>query len=87
MMAVADAALYSAKRAGRNCIMVDGEAAAALDDFADDQWTGVNPPKAGGGGASEGQPNQGDRRPRQIEGEPLRPLGARTLRPRSSPPV
>ncbi|MCX7620948.1 MAG: sensor domain-containing diguanylate cyclase [Acidimicrobiales bacterium] len=27
MVAVADAALYSAKRAGRNCIMVDGEAA------------------------------------------------------------
>jgi diguanylate cyclase (GGDEF)-like protein len=27
MVAVADAALYAAKRAGRNCIMVDGEAA------------------------------------------------------------
>jgi len=32
MIAVADAALYSAKRAGRNCIMVDGEAAAALGE-------------------------------------------------------
>ena len=27
MVAVADAALYQAKRAGRNCIMIDGEAA------------------------------------------------------------
>lgn len=34
IVAVADAALYSAKRAGRNCIMVDGEAAAAAG------WTG-----------------------------------------------
>lgn len=40
MISVADAALYSAKRAGRNCIMVDGEAAAAMGEIpADERWT------------------------------------------------
>jgi len=37
MVAVADAALYSAKRAGRNCIYVDGEAASAYQELAPDQ--------------------------------------------------
>jgi diguanylate cyclase (GGDEF)-like protein len=37
MMSVADAALYSAKRAGRNCIMVDGEAAAG-DTGPSEPW-------------------------------------------------
>lgn len=37
VIAVADAALYSAKRAGRNCIMVDGEAAAASGLAAPDE--------------------------------------------------
>jgi diguanylate cyclase (GGDEF)-like protein len=35
IVAVADAALYAAKRAGRNCIMVDGEAAALAGMGAD----------------------------------------------------
>ncbi len=34
MVAVADAALYQAKRAGRNCIMIDGEAASRLAEPA-----------------------------------------------------
>lgn len=53
MISVADAALYSAKRAGRNCIMVDGEAAAALDDIpGEGHW--------GDGEAGSPQDNSGD---------------------------
>ncbi len=44
MIAVADAALYSAKRAGRNCIMVDGEAAAAHGEASEaTRWSGEGP--------------------------------------------
>ena len=37
MVAVADAALYQAKRAGRNCIMIDGEAARHHAELPDDE--------------------------------------------------
>jgi diguanylate cyclase (GGDEF)-like protein len=43
MVAVADAALYSAKRAGKNCIVVDGEAARAAGELPD------NLPETGAG--------------------------------------
>ncbi len=49
MIGVADAALYSAKRAGRNCIYVDGEAASAYQELAPEQiWDdGAGDPGAG----------------------------------------
>jgi diguanylate cyclase (GGDEF)-like protein len=50
MVAVADAALYQAKRAGRNCIMIDGEAARHVTDIeAEDTWGDPAVPADGDG--------------------------------------
>jgi diguanylate cyclase (GGDEF)-like protein len=43
IVAVADNALYSAKRAGKNCIVVDGEAARAASTALDDALSAVPP--------------------------------------------
>jgi len=44
MVAVADAALYQAKRAGRNCIMIDGEAARHHAELpVDEVWADHHP--------------------------------------------
>ncbi len=57
MVAVADAALYSAKRAGRNCIMVDGEAAG--------KWLGQSgqPVASAMAAGSNGETNEGETPP------------------------
>jgi diguanylate cyclase (GGDEF)-like protein len=47
IVAVADNALYSAKRAGKNCIVVDGEAARAASTALDDALSSVPPDQDG----------------------------------------
>lgn len=67
IVAVADAALYSAKRAGRNCIMVDGEAAAAAG-------LNVSLPDADGHTDGDGRFDGSRVQPRPAHGEDDRPL-------------
>ncbi|MBI2705861.1 MAG: GGDEF domain-containing protein [Actinobacteria bacterium] len=70
MIAVADAALYSAKRAGRNCIMVDGEAAAALGGVpAAERWQENGGDKASPPPADD--PSSNGDAPIKVDMEPL----------------
>ena len=69
-VAVADAALYSAKRAGRNCIMVDGEAAAAAG-LSTSPGDGLGPRLDGDGAAPAAAAPPA---PRPAHGEDDRPL-------------
>jgi diguanylate cyclase (GGDEF)-like protein len=85
MMSVADAALYSAKRSGRNCIMVDGEAAAA--DAADDEppWDGVDDGPSGASGSDGAGPDRDGIGRGRLDAQPLRPRSSRPSRPHPAP--
>lgn len=53
MLAVADSALYRAKRAGKNCIVVDGDAARAASAVVDDALSAVPSPGVPTGGGTD----------------------------------